>query len=138
MANNFGSLFSYLFRRRSRRGGVLYFLAAIPFLAFGLLGWEHGAFPFYAAFGIFIASQFFYYSFFGWIVVFGTYLTFTVLYTYLLVNDIFFGANKVLLDTDDSVVFIVVYIVISAFCVMLWRIRPNSRGELSDICGRPL
>ena len=68
----------------------------------------------------------FFHTFFGWIVVLGAYLAFTVLYTYLIVNDVFFGANRVLLDTDDTVIFLFVYVVMFALCLTIWKIRPKS------------
>jgi hypothetical protein len=103
----------------------VYFFAALPFFFFGLWGWEHGAFLFYAAVGLFSILQMLFQTFFGWSVMFGLYLVHVTMYTYLFTSDVFLGSNDVLVDTDDSVVFIIFYIFILTLFVMLWRVRPR-------------
>lgn len=119
----------YLFNRRSQKGQWLFIIASLPFLAFALIGWQYGAFYFYAIPAVICIAQIIYPTMFGWLAIFSLYFVGTSIYIVLLAGDILKIIIKVrpkaLLDFDDSIVFIFFVVVLIAVTFGLFKYRPK-------------
>lgn len=115
------------------QGSWVYFLAALPLFVFALVGVEYGASAFYLIPAVICVVQFFRPTKPGWLVLFVLYLTGTATYLVALVKDVaqLAGGSRpsILVDSDDSVVFVLLVIYLLAVCYGLFRVRPMFRGK---------
>jgi hypothetical protein len=115
---------------------AVYALAAAPLLLFTLMGWEHGA---YVTFGIptlICLGLALWPSRLGAAILFWPFAAGASLYGYLLVKDLTVlsqgGAPEVLVDADDSVVFVVLeltLIAVSVLFLVMWRSSAARRSR---------
>jgi len=121
------------YRNLRPQGSWVYLLAALPLLVFAVVGLEYGAWAFYLIPALICVVQFFRPTKSVWFVLFLLYLVGTAAYVVALVKDIVQlgggGQPSILLDSDDSVVFVLLVIYLLAVCYGLFRVRPMFRGE---------
>ncbi len=115
------------------RGSWVYLFAALPLLIFALVGLEYGAFVFYLIPALICIMQFFRPTRTVWLVLFVLYLAGTVAYVVALIKDLVRitggGQPSILVDSDDSVVFVLLIICLLAVCYGFYRVRPMFRGK---------
>jgi hypothetical protein len=118
----------WLIRRNGKRS-LVYLIAAVLFGVIGLAGLQYGALPLYLLPAIICATQFVYPTPLGWALVFTPVMAGTALWAFALVRDLVWLAlgrrPSVLLDLDDSVVFVVLLSVCIAIALVLFRVRPG-------------
>jgi nicotinamide riboside transporter PnuC len=116
------------FLLRPGKRSVAYLLFALPLLLIALVGLQYGAFPLYAAPVVICIFQFFRPTMIGWLLIFLPCVAMCFAWLFGLVRDlayIIIGARpSILLDLDDSLVFLVALALFLGFSWWLWRIRP--------------
>lgn len=121
----------YLFSRRVTQGRWVYILGSITLLLFALWGWEYGAFMPYLPIAALCIVQCFYPTMIGWGILFCVYLTGAGMYLYIFFRDLFQliigskSATSILVDLDDSIVFITLIGLIMVIAFSLYKIRPR-------------
>jgi hypothetical protein len=107
---------------------AVYALAAAPLLLFTLMGWEHGAYVTFGIPALICLGLALWPSRLGAAILFWPFAAGASLYGYLLVKDVMVlsqgGAPSVLLDVDDSVVFVIlelILITVSVLFFVMWR-----------------
>ena len=122
-------LLKSMFVRRKQELRWIYLVAAFPFIAFAIAGWEYGAFFLYITPAVICLIQYFYPTVIGWLFFFSIFCVGTAAYLWLLLTDVvklFAGKRpSALLDCDDSIVFILLVILLSAISYGLFKIRPK-------------
>lgn len=118
----------WLIRRNGERS-LVYLIAAALFAVIGLAGIQYGALPAYLLSAIICTTQFAYPTPLGWGLVFAPVMTAAALWAFALARDLVWLAlgrrPSVLLDVDDSVVFLVLLSVCIAMVLVLYRVRPR-------------
>lgn len=119
------------YRHLRPRGSWVYLLASLPLLIFALVGAEYGALAFYLIPALICVVQFFRPTKPVWFVLFVLYLAGTAAYVVALIKDVVQlaggGRPSILVDSDDSVVFVLLVIYLLAVCYGLFRVRPMFR-----------
>jgi hypothetical protein len=107
---------------------AVYAAAAAPALLFALMGWEHGAYMTFGVLGLICLGLAAWPARVGAAVLFWPFAAGACLYGWLLAKDLVVlakgGAPAVLLDLDDSVVFLAVeltLIAVAALFLIMWR-----------------
>lgn len=115
---------------------AVYGLAAAPLLLFTLMGWEHGAYVTFGVPALICLGLALWPSRLGAATLFWPFAAGACLYGYLLVKDVVVlsrgGAPSVLLDADDSVVFVVlelILIAVSMLFFVMWRSSAPRRSR---------
>jgi len=121
------------YRTLRPQGSWVYLLAAMPVLVFAIVGLEYGAWAFYLLPALLCLVQFFRPTKPVWFVLFVLYLVGTAAYVVALIKDVGQladgGRPSILLDSDDSVVFVLLVLYLLAMCYGMFRVRPIFRGE---------
>ena len=121
------------YRHLRPQGSWVYFLAALPLFVFALVGVEYGASAYYSIPALICVAQFFRPTKTVWLVLFVLYLMGTGGYSVALIKDVGQlvggGQPSILVDSDDSVVFVLLVIYLLAVCYGLFRVRPMFRGK---------
>jgi hypothetical protein len=111
-----------------RPSRLVYLAAALPFLAFALLGAEYGAFGLYLAPAVLCAVQFFFPTTLGWTLITVLYGSAVLLYTWLALADLWRlmrgEAVSLFLDSDDSLAFLFLLALLYLFLVALLFVSP--------------
>ncbi len=119
----------YLFKKSPMRRQWIFIIACIPFVLFGLIGAQYGAFFLYMIPGGLCIIQFFYPTIFLWGLFFIIFLSSSATYLFILLTDIFKLFNglrpSALLDIDDSVVFILLLLILIGITFVLFFSRPR-------------
>ena len=130
------SIAAHLFERRSPKARWVYLLAAIPFVIFGLIGYDYGAAPLYAVPAILCLVQFLHPTMFLWYAFFGVFIAADALYLSLAFSDLFKFASgerpKVFVDADDSAGFALLIVTLLVVTAVLFRARPNRKQLNKD------
>lgn len=115
---------------------AVYGLAAAPLLLFTLMGWEHGAYATFGVAALIGLGLVLWPVRLGAAVLFWPFGAMACLYGWMLVRDLWRlatgGRPSVLLDADDSVVFVVVELALLAAAVLflyMWRPRLRIPGR---------
>lgn len=111
------------------RGSWVYLLAALPLLVFALIGVEYGAFLLYLVPALICIIQFFRPTKVVWLVVSVVYLAGTATYVVALIADLVHLARgrqpSILVDSDDSAVFVLLVVFLVSVCFGLLKVRPR-------------
>ncbi len=106
-----------------------YLLLALPLLLIALIGSQYGAAALYAVPAIICILQFFRPTFIGWLFVFLPCAGMTLVWSGGLLIDIIKIMTKqhpsILLDSNDSIVFIIALAVFVGLSIWLWSVRPK-------------
>lgn len=124
------------FLRPGKRSAA-YLLFALPLLLLALVGLQYGAFPLYAAPVVICIFQFFRPTMIGWLLIFLPCVAMSIAWLFGLVRDLAYiitGAKpSILLDLDDSLVFLFTLAMFLGFCWWLWKIRPTQPTAAQQI-----
>ena len=118
----------WLIQKNGKRS-LVYLVAAVLFAVIGLAGLEYGALPAYLLPAFICATQFTYPTPLGWGLVFIPVTFGAALWTFALARDLVWlvlgRRPSVLLDLDDSVVFLAALFITIVVAVILYRVRPR-------------
>lgn len=115
---------------------VLYVAAAFPFVFFLLLSHGHGSVVFWLAPVVLCIAAAIWRSYGLWVILFGIYIVGSGAYTVLMIRDLLRLAAgespQILLDFDDSAVFLALWVFLVGMTIALFRIRPTRSGDLVE------
>jgi len=123
-----------LFEKRTQPLRWLFLIVALPFLALSLPN-EYST-QIYALPGLLCIFQFFVPTLAGWALIFAGFATVVAVYSYAFVADLIQihsgqGAS-IFLDADDSVVFVLFYLLLVVATVFLYRARPRVKVKQTN------
>jgi hypothetical protein len=122
------SKFKTFFLRPGRRS-FAYLAASLPLLLIAIAGLQYGAFPLYAAPAVICLVQLFRPTMVGWLLIFIPYFVMSAAWVFGLARDLVrISTNQnpgILLDLDDSIVFLGLLVISLGLCFWLWRVRPK-------------
>jgi hypothetical protein len=114
---------------RPGRRSFAYLAASLPLLLIAIAGLQYGAFPLYAAPAVICLVQFFRPTMVGWLLIFIPYFVLSAAWAFGLARDlVLISINQnpgILLDLDDSIVFLGLLVISLGLCFWLWRVRPK-------------
>jgi len=116
--------------RTTFAAGVTYVIAGIGFLFWGLLGHDTSFLLVTVLPALLCVTQAYFQRRALWVIIFGLYLLGTVLYSGLILIDVLSlvtgGGPRVLLDVDDSAVFLIFLLFLAGTTWALFRVRAAS------------
>ena len=108
---------------------MLLVVATFPLLFIGALGWEEGAFGWYAALALICLLQAAYPTLLGWTIAVAIYLVFSAIYVYATIADLIELARghqaSIFLSPSDDTVFAGLILAVLGIGIALVRCRPR-------------
>lgn len=134
------NILRYLFRKSPMNRRWIFLIAIIPFSLLALMGAEYGAFFLYFWPALLCLIQFIYPTIFLWGIFLIVFLSGSVAYFILILKDIYkliVGSSpSILIDFDDSIVFILFFIILVAITLGIFLSRPHRTSAEGDNSNR--